>query len=145
MYFIARVSTSSLRRNYIAALSIHHQGLMRNIAVAALAACILTFAAPAQARRERPLNSNPDVRSVHGIVTTAEDRPAKGAVVLLEDTKTLSIRSYVCGGDGEYHFANLSTNVDYRLHAEDHGRRSPQKTLSSFNTRKDAVVNLRLR
>ena len=114
---------------------------MRKIILAALAVCILTLA---QAKRDRPLNANPDMRSVHGIVTTADDRPAKGAVVLLEDTKTLNIRSYVCGGDGEYHFANLSTNVDYRLHAEDHGHASPKKTLSSFNTRKDAIVNLRL-
>jgi hypothetical protein len=95
--------------------------------------------------QDRQLNANPDVRSVHGIVTDSGDAPVKGAVVYLEDTKSLQIRSFISGGDGEYHFAGLSSNIDYKLHAQHNDRSSSTKTLSSFDSNKDAVVNLKLR
>jgi len=95
--------------------------------------------------QNKPLNANPDVRSVHGIVSDNGDNPVKGAVVYLEDTKTLQIRSFISGGDGEYHFAGLSANVDYKVHAEREDHSSATKTLSSFNSKKDAVIDLKLR
>jgi len=83
-------------------------------------------------------------RSVQGTVTESGDKPAEGAVVQLKDTKTLQIRSFVTRADGMYHFHGLSSNVDYELKAEHQGASSGAKTLSSFDSRKSAVINLKL-
>jgi hypothetical protein len=83
-------------------------------------------------------------RSVQGAVTDSGDKPAEGAVVQLKDTKTLQIRSFVTRADGMYHFHGLSSNVDYELKAEHQGASSGAKTLSSFDSRKSAVINLKL-
>jgi hypothetical protein len=115
---------------------------MPKIILTAVALCCLVLGLTGQTRS---LDANPDVRAVHGVVTDAGDAPVKGAVVYLENTKDLQIRTFISGGDGEYHFAGLSANIDYKLHAEHKDRSSGTKTLSSFNTKKDAVVNLKLR
>jgi hypothetical protein len=67
-----------------------------------------------------------------------------GAVVQLKDTKTLQVRSFITQQDGAYHFAGLSTNVDYELKAEHEGASSGTKTLSVFDGRKNASINLKL-
>ncbi len=83
-------------------------------------------------------------RSVQGTVTDSGDKPAEGAVVQLKDTKSLQIRSFVTRADGMYHFHGLSSNVDYELKAEHQGASSGAKTLSSFDSRKSAVINLKM-
>jgi hypothetical protein len=86
-----------------------------------------------------------NTRSVEGQVTDSAGNSVVGAVVQLKDTKSLQIRSFVTQKDGAYHFAGLSTNVDYDLKAEHNGSFSASKTLSSFNGRKVATVNLKLK
>lgn len=83
-------------------------------------------------------------RSVEGVVTNADDTPAAGAVVQLENTKTLQIRSFITKEDGKYHFYDLSTEIDYKLKADRSGAASGAKTLSSFDGRKQATINLKL-
>ena len=83
-------------------------------------------------------------RSVEGVVTNADDSPASGVVVQLENTKTQQIRSYITKEDGKYRFYELSTEVDYKLKADHNGATSGAKTLSSFDGRKQAVINLKL-
>ena len=83
-------------------------------------------------------------RSVEGVVTDATGKPVEGAVVQLKDTKTLQIRSFITKADGMYHFHGLNPNVDYELKAEYQGAFSSTKTLSSFDSKKLAVVNLKL-
>ena len=83
-------------------------------------------------------------RSVEGVVTNPDDTPAVGAVVQLENTKTQQIRSYITKEDGKYRFYELSTEVDYKLKADHNGATSGAKTLSSFDGRKQAVINLKL-
>ena len=83
-------------------------------------------------------------RSVQGVVTSAEDAPVAGAVVQLKNTKTLQIRSFIAKEDGSYYFNGLSPDVDYELRAEFQGMSSSSKTLSSFDTRKAATINLKL-
>lgn len=91
-------------------------------------------------------NKNSDVgtRSVEGVVTRSDDAPAAGAVVQLENTKTQQIRSFITQEDGKYHFYQLSTEIDYHLKADDKGATSGSKTLSSFDGRKQAIINLKL-
>ncbi len=110
-------------------------------------ACLSTLALSVSlvAQTRQPLNSDPNMRSVHGTVYSASDTPVKGAVVKLEDAKTRSVRSFISDGDGGYHFSGLLTNIDYELHAEHDGKSSPVKRLSVFDERKDAVIDLKLR
>lgn len=93
-------------------------------------------------RRDSNLDTN--TRSVHGLVTDASGQPVAKAVVQLKDTKTLQIRSFITESDGSYHFAGLSTNVEYELKAEHGGASSSKKTLDVFDTRAAATINLKL-
>jgi hypothetical protein len=81
---------------------------------------------------------------VQGSVTDAEENAVNGAVVQLKNNKTLQIRSFITQKDGAYYFHGLSPDVDYELKAEYQGAASGSKTLSTFDSRKEAVINLKL-
>jgi hypothetical protein len=83
-------------------------------------------------------------RSVQGAVTNPDESSAVGAVVQLKNMKTLQVRSFITKEDGTYHFFELSPDVDYELKADFQGASSGAKTLSSFDSRKKAVINLKL-
>ena len=83
-------------------------------------------------------------RTLNGIVTDAGGAPAPKAVVQLKDSKTLQVRSFIAQEDGGFHFAGLSTNTDYEVRAERDGASSGTKTLSVFDGRKAATINLKL-
>ena len=89
-------------------------------------------------------NDDTGTRSVEGVVADAAGKPVAGAVVQLKDTKSLQIRSYRTEADGGYHFAGLSTNIEYELQAKRDDATSGKKTLTVFNTQKAATVNLKL-
>jgi hypothetical protein len=101
----------------------------------------ITLGAAAQDKKK---GEDSTTRTVEGFVTDAGDQPAPKSVVQLKDTKTLQVRSYITQADGAYHFAGLSTNVDYELKAEKDGASSDKKTLSVFDSRKKATINLKL-
>jgi hypothetical protein len=110
-----------------------------NIAAAGcLVAIIFTGSVAAQ-------NDDTGTRSVQGVVADASGKPVGGAVVQLKDTKSLQIRSYRTEANGKYHFAGLSTNVEYELEARNDGATSRKKTLTVFNTKKAPTVNLKLK
>lgn len=109
------------------------------VVLALLAAISVLFA---QGKKKGD-NAN-DTRTVKGVVTTADDMPVSGAVVQLKNTKTLQIRSFITQDGGSYYFNGLSTDIDYELKAENKGISSSVKTLSSFDSRKEAVLNLKL-
>jgi len=90
--------------------------------------------------------SEPTTRSVRGVVTDAGDAPVSGAVVQLENMKTQQIRSYITKEDGSYSFFELNTDTDYKLRAElkATSTSSATKTLSSFDSKKQAIINLKL-
>jgi hypothetical protein len=94
----------------------------------------------------KPKKGDSATRNVQGAVTNSDDSPAVGAVVQLENTKTLQVRSFITKEDGIFHFYELGTDVDYKLRAEDKktGASSDTKTLSSFDSRKQAILNLKL-
>jgi hypothetical protein len=83
-------------------------------------------------------------RSVSGVVTTQDDVAVNGAVVQIKNTKNLQIRSFITQKDGTYYFHGLSTDTDYELKADYSGASSATRTLSSFDTRTDATMNLKL-
>ena len=89
-------------------------------------------------------DENANIRSVQGVVNNEKGDAVNGAVVQLKNTKTLQIRSFITRDNGTYYFHGLSTDVDYELRADSDGNSSGAKTLSAFDTRKQAVVNLKL-
>lgn len=107
----------------------------------AVAALLLSASSPLAGKKKNPEDS---LRTVQGTVTDAADGTVDGAVVQLKNTKTLQIRSFVTQQKGAYYFHGLSPNVDYELRAEYQGASSPTKTVSSFDSRKEAIINLKL-
>jgi hypothetical protein len=83
-------------------------------------------------------------RSVSGIVTDREGAPLPSSVVQIEDTATLDIRSFITGSDGAYYFMDLSPDRDYMIRARHRNVWGPAKTLSRFDSRKEANVNLKI-
>ena len=114
----------------------------RLLALAVIGGVLLSGSAMAQFGKKKDTDSN--VRTVQGIVTDQADNPISGAVVQLENMKTLQIRSFITKEKGDYYFSDLSTDVDYKLHAENHGMVSNTKTLSTFDSRKQATMNLKV-
>jgi archaellin len=89
-------------------------------------------------------NEDTTTRTVEGMVTSAANQPVAKAVVQLKNAKTLQIRSFITQDDGSYHFAGLGTDVEYQLKADHEGATTSWKTLSVFNSKKTAVINLKL-
>ena len=84
------------------------------------------------------------LRTVHGAVIDKSDTPVSGSVVFLKNSRTNTVRSYITDEQGNYRFSGLDPNADYDVHAEKDGAKSPSHTVSSFDGRKDIVLNLRL-
>lgn len=112
-------------------------------AVVGLCAVILWLAAPGWAQKKSK-REQANIRSVQGVVTDTSGKGVPGAVVSLKNTKTLQIRSFITKDDGSYAFHGLSTNVDYELKAESQTAASDVRTLSVFDSRTEAVMNLKL-
>jgi hypothetical protein len=103
-------------------------------------AVLLIAVSPGVAQKKK----DPVVRSVIGVVTAPDGKPAVGAVVQLKDTKTKQVRSFYTQDKGDYYFHELSTDIDYELTATFQGASSSTKTLSVYDSRKEAVNNLKL-
>ena len=113
-------------------------------AARALLALALLIAVPVFCAAKKEKDPEAGMRSVQGTVTSADDLPESGAVVQLKNNKTLQIRSFITEKDGHYYFHGLSPDIDYELKAQSHGLSSSTKTLSSFDNRKAATLNLKL-
>jgi len=100
---------------------------------------VATFGARGQdSKREAQL------RTVHGIVSDKSETPIPASVVFLKNTRTNTMRSYIADEQGNYRFSGLDPNVDYEVHAEKDGAKSQTRTVSSFDSRKDIILNLKL-
>lgn len=88
-------------------------------------------------------DDQPQLRTLQGTVME-EGKPVPDAIVYLKNTRTLAVKTFISEKDGTYRFSSLSPNVDYEVHAELNGKRSDTKTLSSFDSRKVAYINLKI-
>ena len=107
-------------------------------------AAVLFLCAPATFAQKAPKKSGDANRSVQGTVSAGDESPVNGAVVQLKNSKTLQIRSFITKEDGTYHFYDLSLDIDYELKADYQGASSNTKKLSSFDSRTQSVLNLKL-
>jgi hypothetical protein len=112
-------------------------------AIALSLACILLFPATrASAALQR--GGLGEARTLIGHVFR-QDQPVQKAIVYLKNTKSLVIKTYITDADGSYRFSGLASNVDYEVYAEQQGARSDTKTLSSFDSRKQVNITLKLK
>lgn len=84
------------------------------------------------------------MRTVQGRILDKDGGALKGATVFLKDSHSLSVRSYIAGDDGGYRFGQLSPNNDYQLWAESDGRKSGVKTISSFDSKQQVTLDLKI-
>jgi hypothetical protein len=89
--------------------------------------------------------ADPTIRTVQGTLSDAAGDPISSGIVQLKDMKSLQVRSFITLDGGKYHFSGLSANVDYEIKGEFNGAESDTKTLSVFDSRKEAIVNLKLK
>jgi hypothetical protein len=108
------------------------------------AACIAIVLLCGGLAAQQKNNQDNNTRTVEGTVTNKAGKPVAKAVVQLKNTKTLQIRSFITQDDGTYHFAGLGTDVEYQLKADHEGAASSWEDLSVFNSKKTAVINLKL-
>ena len=109
------------------------------VALVVLAGLLLPAAALAQDKKRES-----QLRTVHGLVIDKDDGPVAGGVVYLKNTRTQVVSTRIAKDKGEYSFSGLDPNVDYEIHAEKEGMTSAKKTVSSFDSRKEIVVNLKV-
>jgi hypothetical protein len=104
-------------------------------------ALVLALAVAAQAQDKK---HEAQLRTVRGIVIDKSDASIANAVVFLKNLRTEQVRSYISESDGKYRFSGLDPNADYEIHAEKDRAKSPTKTVSSFDSRKEIVLDLKM-
>ena len=112
---------------------------MRTLSLVLLAAS-LALPLGAQRGKERDRAE----RSVQGLVTDATETPIHKAIVQLKNPKNLQVKSFYTDEKGLYRFHGLDPDVDYELKAEFGEAKVGPRTLSSFDSRKDVVINFKL-
>jgi hypothetical protein len=85
-----------------------------------------------------------ELRTVRGAILDKAENPVSSAVVYLKNVRTLAVKTYISDRSGEYRFSGLDPNVDYEVHAESESMTSNTRTVSSFDSRKDIVISLKL-
>lgn len=84
------------------------------------------------------------LRTVRGTVVNKDQDPVAASVVYLVNLRTQAVRTLFADDTGHYRFSGLDPNVDYEIHAEHDDLASPTRTVSSYDTRRDLEVVLKL-
>ena len=112
---------------------------LQRIGVLCLVALLVAGLAMAQGTKKET-----QLRTVSGVVTDKAENPLPGSIVFLKNVRTNAVSSRFADKDGNYRFSGLDPNVDYEVHAELNGAKSPSKTMSSLDSRKEMTLNLKI-
>jgi hypothetical protein len=115
------------------------------VAFAALAAGLVPMAYQGGFGPSVAQAQNLGQRVVSGAVLDANSTPVVGATVFLKDLKSKAIRSYSTDAKGRFRFAQVNMVEEHELWAEKDGKKSPVKTVSSWDTRKEFETELKLK
>jgi hypothetical protein len=84
-------------------------------------------------------------RTVSGAILDVSSQPVVGATVFLKNEKTKAIRSYISTAGGHYRFSQVDMSVDFDLWAEKDSKKSAIRTVSSWDDRKEFVLDLKIK
>jgi Carboxypeptidase regulatory-like domain len=84
------------------------------------------------------------LRTVRGVISDKSENPIAGCVVFLKNLRTNTVRSNFANDKGEYRFSGLDPNADYEVHAEFEASKSPTRSVTSLDSRKEIVINLKI-
>ena len=99
---------------------------------------------PSAAQTKDEKKAEAQLRIVHGLIEDKEENPIPSSVVYLLNVKTQAVKTSFADDKGQYRFSGLDPNVDYEIHAERDDLTSSTRTISSFDSRRDIEVNLKL-
>src|SRR5271165_4683985 len=117
--------------------------LLATVALAALATGVVPL--PGRTGLPAAVAQNLGQRIVNGAVVDDASAPVAGATVFLRNTTTKSIRSYTSTKDGRFRFTQVNMSEDFDLWAEKEGKKSAVKTISSWDTRKEVEIELKIK
>lgn len=112
-------------------------------AVLILLMFLTAFPAVAQQTKDQK-KAEAQLRTVHGLIEDKDEDPVPASVVYLLNVKTQAVRTSFADEKGLYRFSGLDPNVDYEIHAEHEDMTSSTRTISSFDSRRDIEVNLKV-
>ncbi len=112
---------------------------LRKIGLICMVVLLVAGMATAQGNKKET-----QLRTVSGLVTDKSETPLPGSVIFLRNMRTNAVSSRFADKDGNYRFSGLDPNVDYEVHAELDGAKSPSKTMSSLDSRKEMTLNLKI-
>ncbi len=101
----------------------------------------IAFALPAASQDKK---SDAELRTIRGTVLDKDETPQASGVVYLLNVKTQAVKTYIADDSGNYRFSGLDPNVDYEIHAEHEDMTSATRTVSSFDSRRDVELVLKL-
>ena len=106
---------------------------------------LLTLAIAAGGAQDKAQDKkNAQLKTVHGTVMDGKDNFQASAVVYLKNLKSQAIKTYIADEAGKYRFSGLDPNVDYEIHAEKGDMISGNRNISSFDSRKDLEMTLKV-
>lgn len=115
-------------------------------ATAVVGMCALTvFSGTLRGTRVLAEDRGPVQRIVQGKVIDGGNAAVTGAVVYLKDDRSLAVKSFITDEAGTYRFGQLTQNTDYELWAESNGKKSGVKTISSFDSKNQFFIDLKLK
>jgi hypothetical protein len=110
----------------------------------ALLLVVTAFTISPVSARNQDRKGEAALRTIHGTVVDKNENPVPSSVVYLLNVKTQAVKTYIADDAGAYRFSGLDPNVDYEVHAEHDDMTSPNRTVSSFDSRHDIEVILKL-
>lgn len=105
---------------------------------------VLLCAVSSGARKSQDQKGEPELRTVHGSVVDKDENPVPSSVVYLKNVKTQGVKTYIADDSASYRFSGLDPNVDYEIHAEHNDLTSSVRTISSYDSRRDMNLVLKL-
>lgn len=88
--------------------------------------------------------SEEELRTVHGMVVDKDENPVPSSIVYLKNLRSQAVTTHIADDSASYKFSGLDPNVDYEIHAEHNDLASPTRTVSSFDSRRDIELVLKL-
>ena len=94
--------------------------------------------------RINPKADKSRLRDLKGTVKDESEAPVEGAIVKLKNGNSGKVVEFITRKDGAYLFYDLNMDTDYDLTVVRDGFEDGKKTLSKYDTRKPATLNLQI-